>query len=56
MSERRFRIHFTDNYGQGSFEVDAEDYAEAMKNLRDDPECDDIWVESYNEAEGYWEA
>ena len=52
----RYRIHFTDNYGPASFEVDAEEYAEAMQNLKDDPDAEDIWVESYNEEDGYWEA
>lgn len=50
----RYKIHFTDNYGQATIET--EDYDEVMQNLKDDPEVDDIWVEQYNEEEGYWEA
>lgn len=52
----RYKIHFTDNYGQGTIEVDGDDYDEAYQNIKDDPECDNIWVEQYNEEEGYWEA
>lgn len=54
-----YRIHFTDEYGQGSFEVDTyEEKVEAMQNLKDDMEHPawNIWTESYNEEEGYWEA
>lgn len=54
-----YRIHFTDDYGQGSFEVDSrEDRDEAIRNLNNDTEHPawDIWTESYNEQEGYWEA
>lgn len=52
-----YRIHFVDNYGQGMVECRTrEEYSEKYKALRDDPECEDIWVESYNFEEGYWEA
>lgn len=56
---RKYRIHFTDDYGNGSFEVDTyEEMQEAVKNLNEDTEhCAwDIWVESFNEEDGYWEA
>lgn len=52
-----YRIHFTDDYGPASFEVETfEEKNDALKGLRNDPNAEDIWVESYNEAEGYWEA
>lgn len=52
----RYKIHFTDSYGQGTIETESENYNEVMQNLNADPQCDDIWVEQYNEEEGYWEA
>ena len=54
-----YRIHFTDEYGYGSFEVDSyEDMRDAVTLLGEDSEHPawDIWTESYNEEEGYWEA
>ena len=52
----KYRIHFTDNYGCASFDVEGEAQRnEALANLRDS-DAEDIWVESYNEEEGYWEA
>lgn len=53
-----YRIHFTDDYGQGSFEVDTrEEMQEAVRNLDTDTDhvAWDIWVETYNEEVG-WEA
>lgn len=52
-----YRIHFTDDYGPAAFEVNtSEEKDEALDNLRQDPNAENIWVESYNEVEGYWEA
>lgn len=52
----RYRIHFTDNYGQGTIEQDTlEEFKEALKNLRENPEVEDIWTETYDEETG-WEA
>jgi len=52
----RYQIHFTDNYGQATIEVDNDEkYSEVMQNLNNVPECEDIWVEQYNEEEGHWE-
>lgn len=49
-----YRVHFTDEYGQGA--IDVEDYRDAVdlsKSLRDDEEhvCWDIWVEYLNGEE-----
>ena len=52
----KYKIHFTDNYGPATIEVDRDDYDEVYQNIKDDPECDGIWVEQYNEDEGYYEA
>lgn len=52
----RYRIHFTDNYGQGTIEQDTlEEFNEALKNLNADPTIEDIWTETYDEEEG-WQA
>ena len=52
----KYKIHFTDQYGQGTIEcMDREEFDEAMKNLHEDPMCDDIWAEYYDEEEG-WQA
>lgn len=49
-----FRIHFTDDYGQGSFDVETRaDAVEAVHNLNTDTEhCNwDIWVEDLSDPE-----
>ena len=52
-----YKIHFCDNYGQATITCDSyEEYIEAYQNIKDDPECEDIWIERYNSDEGYWEA
>ena len=52
----RYRIHFTDNYGQGTIEAETDSqYNEIMSNLQADPCTDDIWTEYYDEDEG-WQA
>ena len=49
-----YKIHFTDNYGQGTIECDSlEQYNEVMKNLREDPMAEDIWVETFDPEEGW---
>lgn len=51
-----YRIHFTDDYGQGAIECDTyEEYREAIGNINADPMCEDIWTESYDPEEG-WQA
>lgn len=53
-----YKIHFTDEYGQGSFTVNTyEEMREAVHNLDTDTEhCAwDIWTESYSDECG-WEA
>ena len=53
----KYRIHFTDNYGQATIECNTdEEYNDAYNNIKADAECDGIWVEQYNAEEGYWEA
>ena len=52
----KYRIHFADNYGTATIECTEEEYSETYKNIMEDPNCDDIWVEKYNPEEGYWEA
>ena len=52
----RYKIHFTDNYGQATIEADTtEQYNEIMDNLKADPMAEDIWTEYYNDEVG-WEA
>lgn len=51
----RYRIHFTDAYGSGCIECDAYNYADVMEALKADPCADNIWVEYYDENEG-WQA
>ena len=49
-----FRVHFTDDYGQGSFDVDGYTQAiEAKENLNKDTEhCAwDIWIEDLSNPE-----
>lgn len=52
----KYRIHFTDNYGQGMIECKSDaEYNEAYKNINADITCDDIWTEYFDEEEG-WQA
>lgn len=52
----KYRIHFTDNYGQGMIECDSDaEYNEAYKNINADSTCEGIWTEYYDEEEG-WQA
>ena len=51
-----YRIHANDSLG--SFAVDCssyEEFCDCMKSYREDPEIDGIWVEEYDEEEG-WQA
>lgn len=53
--ENTIRIHFTDAYGQGCIECNPTNYADFLDALRVDPTADDIWMETYDEDEG-WQA
>ena len=47
-----FRIHFEDDYGQGSFDVETRKEAlEAKENLINSPDSFNIWVENLNDPE-----
>lgn len=51
-----YRIHFTDNYGQATIECDdLESFQEALHNIQQDAQCNDIWCEYYDDEEG-WQA
>lgn len=51
-----YKVHFTDNYGSGTVECDTyEEFREALENINNNPMCEDIWTETYNEEEG-WQA
>lgn len=51
-----YRIHFTDNYGTATLECDTlAEYREALQNIENDPECEDIWTERWDSEEG-WQA
>lgn len=52
----KYRVHFTDSYGQATIECDSTDnYNEVMSNLQSDPFAEDIWTEYYDPEEG-WQA
>lgn len=52
----KYKIHFTDYYGAAMITCDTDaEYDEAIRNIKDDPECNDIWVETYDPDEG-WQA
>lgn len=56
MTKYNYRIHFTDNYGTGTLECETwEEFREALKNVNENPICEDIWTEEYDEEEG-WQA
>ena len=50
-----YKINFVDTYGGGAIICAASEYSEVMEMLRNDPNIEDIWVETWNE-DGYWEA
>ena len=50
-----YKIHFTDNYGDGSIECDGLIFDQIMRNLREDPNVENIWTESFDPEEG-WQA
>lgn len=59
MANAKYKIHFTDDYGTGTLEADTlEDRNEIIANLNSDMEHPawDIWTETYNTEEGYYEA
>ena len=49
----KYRINFTDAYGQGQIECDGGAFDEIMTNLRNDPNVEGLWVESYDPEEGW---
>ena len=52
----KFKIHFIDNYGTGTVECETrEQFNECYSNIQNDPMCDNIWCEYYDEEEG-WQA
>lgn len=52
----RFRIHFTDNYGSATIGCKTyKEFTEALNNIHNDPMCEDIWTEQYDDEEG-WQA
>lgn len=41
-----FRVHFTDDYGQGSIDKETRYQAVLLKNaLEADPKTEDVWIE-----------
>ena len=51
-----YKINFVDNYGGGAITCAASQYSEVMEMLRNNPDVEDIWVEYWNDEEGFWEA
>ena len=51
----KYEIHFTDNYGQGAIDCYPDELPGCLKALRECPEVEDIWVESFDTEEG-WQA
>ena len=49
----KYRIIFTDAYGQGQIECDGGAFDEIMTNLCNDPNVEGLWVESYDPEEGW---
>lgn len=44
-----FRVHFSDNYGQGSIDTETRQQAVLLKNsLNADAKVEDVWVEDLN--------
>ena len=51
-----YRIHWMDLFGEAMLEAnDYEEYREIYDMIKENPDCDDIWVEHYDEDYGYWE-
>ena len=51
-----YRIHGNDFLGNFSIDCSSyEEYRECWDRLREDPEVDDLWLEEYDEEEG-WQA
>jgi hypothetical protein len=58
MVERRtgmndVRIHFTDQYGQGTIECTRDKWRDVLKSLESDPNTENFWLEFYDEEEGW---
>lgn len=52
----KYKIHFIDRYGAATIICDTdEEYAQAMRTVKNDPEAEDVWVEYYDPYEG-WQA
>lgn len=52
----KYRVHFTDNYGQCTLECENDQqYDKTMDSLKADPACEDIWTEYWDQEEG-WQA
>ena len=50
----KYRIHFTDNYGQATIEAESiEQKNEILANLQADPTAEDIWLEYFDPEEGW---
>lgn len=50
----KFRIHFTDKYGQATIECKTEsEYDEIYSNVIANNSCEDVWTEYYDEEEGW---
>ena len=51
-----YKVHFIDNYGHGTIECDTwEEFREVLKNIRENPRCEYVWTEEFDEGEG-WQA
>ena len=48
----KFRLHGNDKIGSFTIEGKIEELEECVRNLRNDPEVDDLWVEYYDDEEG----
>ena len=52
----RFKIHFEDNYGSATITCETrEEFNDCLKNIKNDPYCENIWCEYYDDEEG-WQA
>lgn len=51
----KFKAHGNDKIGRFTIEGKIEELSECERNLRDDPEVEDIWFEYYDDEEG-WQA
>ena len=51
-----YKVHFSDDMGTATIGCKTEEqYNEVIKNLKEDPTVNDIWVERWYEEEG-WQA